>query len=113
MNDESAPSSALGSPVLAKIRTEVPEFEESFQRELVAEGPEMGAFQGMSAFAEWLAPRLNVSGDHVVERAFRVVEELTSTDLPMSRPLVTEFVEALSDNPRAVALMGPETLRRG
>jgi hypothetical protein len=92
----------------------VPEFDEPFQRELDAEGPAMGAFQAMSVFAGWLADRIETSPeDSDVQRAFRVVEEVASSDYPMGRSLVTEFVEALRDNPRAVALMGSETLRVG
>ncbi|MEQ4208857.1 hypothetical protein [Actinopolymorpha sp. B9G3] len=118
MTDETGPTSAIGSPVLAKIRSQVPEFEEPFQRELDAEGPEMGAFQGMSVFAGWLRARVEASpAEPDVQRAFRVVEEVASSDDPMGHPmgrlLVTEFVEALRDNPCAVALMGSETLRFG
>ncbi len=113
MIEESAPASAIGSPVLARIRGQVPEFELAFQMELEAEGLEMGAFQAMSVFADWLAKRLENSPEGTdVQRAFHVVEEIASTDdFPMGRSLVTEFVEALRDNPRAVRLMGPDTRR--
>ena len=112
MNDESDLASALGSPVLALVRSDVPEFEDSFQQELADEGPEMGAFQAMSAFAAWLSRRIVASpGDAAVERAFQVVDEVAASDLPMGRELVTEFVEALQDDRAAFALMGSETLR--
>jgi hypothetical protein len=115
MTDESAPASAAGSPVIAAIRSQVPEFEEAFQAELGAEGPDMGAFQAMSVFATWLRERIDQSSEGPdVQRAFRAVEEIASgdSDYPMGRALVTEFVEALTDHARAVRLMGPETLRR-
>jgi hypothetical protein len=112
MTDESGLASAIGSPVVTTLRSQVPEFEGTFQRELDAEGQEMGAFQAMSVFAGWLADRIEESPeDPDVQRAFRVVEEVASGDYPMGRSLVTEFVEALQDNPRAVGLMGSETRR--
>ena len=114
MTNEPAPASAIGSPVLATIRSQMPEFEETFQRELDAEGAEMGAFQAMSVFAGWVAERVEASAEEPdVQRAFRVVEEVVSSDYPMRRELVTEFVEALRGNQRAVAMMGSETLRFG
>jgi hypothetical protein len=115
MTDESATASAVGSPVVAAVRSQVPEFEEAFQAELDAEGPEMGAFQAMSVFATWLRERIDQSSEGPdVHRAFRVVEEIASNEsgYPMGRALVTEFVEALTDHARAVPLKGPETLRR-
>ena len=75
MTDNAAPASALGSPVIVAIRNRAPGFEEAFQAALEDEGPDMGAFQAMSVFADWLAGRI-----------------------------------ALRDNPRAIQLMGPETL---
>ena len=113
MSDEAPPASAIGSPTVEAIRNQVPEFEEAFRREFEAEGPEMGAFQAMGVFADWLEGRIEQSpGSPDVRRAFRVVEEIASSNhYPMGRSLVTEFVEALRNNPRAVPLMGPETLR--
>jgi hypothetical protein len=113
MTDDSAPASAIGSPVIARIRSQVPEYDEPFLRELDAEGNEMGAFQAMGIFAEWLAERLQASPDEpAVQRAFLVVEEIASSrDYPMGRALVAEFVEAVQGIPSAVALMGSETLR--
>lgn len=114
MTDETAPATAMGSPVIVTIRNQVPEFEEVFRQELDVEGPEMGAFQAISVFADWLEDRIQRSPESPdVRRAFRVVEEVASGSFPMGGPLVTEFVEALRDNPRAVSLMGPETLRVG
>ena len=113
MTDESAPESAVGSPVVTAIRSQVPEFEEVFVRELGAESGEMGAFQAMSVFAEWLGERIEQSpaGPDVL-RAFQTVEGIaSSSDYPLVRALVAEFVEVLWANPRAVPLMGPATLR--
>ncbi len=83
-----------------------------FLRELDAESGEMGAFQAMSVFAEWLGYRIEQSPDSLeVLRAFQTVEGIASSnDYPLGRELVTEFVEVLRDNPRAISLMGPETL---
>lgn len=73
----------------------------------------MGAFQAISVFAEWVAGRLEASPEGAdVRRSFCVVEEVASSNYPLARSLVTEFVEALQEDSRAVALMGPETLRR-
>jgi hypothetical protein len=77
MTDDPALASATGSPVIATIRSQVPEFEAPFQRELDTDGNEVGAFQAMSTFAEWLAERLQASPDDpAVQRAFLVVEEI-------------------------------------
>lgn len=114
MADESTPATAIGSPVVAAIRSQIPEFEEAFQTELDAEGHEMGAFQAVGLFATWLRECLDQPSEATtVRRAFRVVEEIAANDrdYPMGRELVTEFVEVVADHARAVPLMGPETLR--
>lgn len=106
-------ASAVGSPVVAAIRSRVPEFDGAFLRALAAEEGEMGAFQAMSLLAEWVADRIERS-PHSLDAlpAFAVVEEIaSSSEYPMGRALVTEFVEALADSPRAIALMGAETVR--
>jgi hypothetical protein len=99
MTNEPALASAIGSPVLAVIRSQVPEFEETFQRELDAEGPEMGAFQAMSEFARWLEDRMEAAspGEADVQRAFRVVEEVASSNYVLGRALVTEFVRSYEE----------------
>jgi len=113
MTNDASPASAVGAPVVKTIRERVPEFEQAFQEALNDEGPDMGAFQAMSVFAGWLAERIEASPENSVEQqAFAVIEEVASSaDYPMGRSLVTEFVGALRDNPRAVALMGPATVR--
>lgn len=113
-NESAGPASAVGSPVIAAIRSQVPEFDEAFLRALETDEGQMGAFQAMSVFAEWVEDRLEHSPQSPeVLRAFTAVEEIaSSSQYPMGRALVTEFVEALTNHPRAVLLMGPETLRQ-
>jgi len=99
---------ALRSPVVSKIREEIPEFEESFQTALADEGGAMGSFQAMSTFAAWLMQRLQVGpGAPEVDRSFAVVERIaSSTEYPMGRALVTEFVEAIGASSEAIARLG-------
>ena len=100
---------ALRSPVVSKIREEIPEYEDSFQRALADEDGEMGSFQAMSTFAAWLIQRLQVGTEAPeVERSFAVVERIASSaEYPMGRALVTEFVEAMGDSPEAIRRLGP------
>lgn len=100
---------ALRSPVVAKIREVVPEFEEGFQSALADEDGEMGSFQAISTFAAWLIQRLQVGpGGPEIERSFAVVERIASSaEFPMGRALVTEFVEAISHSSKAIGLLGP------
>lgn len=103
-------ASAIGSPVVTLLRTQVPAFEATFQRLLIEEENEMGAFQAVSVFADWLANRLGESPEAVeVRRGFQVIEDVAGSDYPLGRELVREFVEALADDPEAVNRMGPET----
>jgi hypothetical protein len=114
MTDEPADrASAVASPVVAAIRSRVPDFDAAFLRALDDEEGEMGAFQAMSVLAEWVEDRIQHSPQSLdALPAFAAVEEIaSSSEYPMGRALVTEFVEALGDSPRAIALMGAETLR--
>ena len=106
-------ASAVNSPVIVAIRSRVPEFDGAFLRALDDEEDEMGAFQAMSVLAEWVEDRIEHSPQSLdALPAFAAVEEIaSSSEYPMGRELVTEFVEALADSPRAIALMGPETVR--
>ncbi|CAM3776594.1 hypothetical protein NOMA109596_10320 [Nocardioides marinus] len=113
MAENSDVTSAVGSPVVAMLRTQVPAFEATFQVHLVEEENELGAFQAVSVFAAWLANRLTESPEAAdVRRGFRVVEDVAVGDYPLGHELVTEFVEALADYPQAVERMGPETRLR-
>jgi hypothetical protein len=100
---------ALRSPVVSKIREEIPEFEDSFQTALVDEDGEMGSFQAMSTFGAWLTRCLQVDpGAPEVQRSFSVVEQIASSaEYPMGRALVTEFVEAIGDSSEAIGRLGP------
>jgi len=100
---------ALRSPVVSKIRDEIPEFEGNFQTALADEDGEMGSFQAMSTFAAWLIQRVHVSPEAPeVERSFAVVEQIASSpEYPMGRALVTEFVEAIGDSSQAIGHLGP------
>lgn len=100
---------ALRSPVIMRIREEVPEFESTFQSALLDEDGEMGSFQAMSTFATWLVDRLQTDPRAPeIERSFAAVEYVASSAaFPMGRALVTEFVEAVGDHADAIGRLGP------
>lgn len=100
------------NPVIARIREAVPEFEDSFQEALRDEDGELGPFQAMSLFAQWVVERVHRTGpDEVTRRAFQAVEEL-SADRRLDDEVVTEFIEALWNDSDATQLMGTKTRER-
>ncbi len=109
--DPSMPSHALGSPVIQKIRNEVPEFEETFQASLLDEDGEMGSMQAMSTFASWVLARQAADPQAPeVGRSYAVIEDFTASNT--GRELVAEFVEVIISHPDAVGRLGSATRSR-
>lgn len=101
---------ALRSAEISLIRHAVPEFEPRFQLELREEEGELGSFQAMSVFAEWVLERLDVApGAPDTFRAFAAVEAIAVSSFPLGRPLAAEFVEAVWSRPGAVLRLGEAT----
>jgi hypothetical protein len=99
-------SHALGSPVIQAIRREVPEFEATFQAELLAEEGDMESFQAMSTFASWVLARQATDPQAVeVKRAFAVVEDLVASN--QGGELIVEFIEVIIGHENAVSCLGP------
>lgn len=106
---------AKDDPCINLLRDAVPEFEPTFQREAADEGDALGSFQAMSAFAGWVAERVEARDMAVVARALTAVENLAasdSADLQLAAPLVTEFVEAVQGREVVLALLQPATRSR-
>lgn len=99
---------ATSSPEISQIRKSVPEFEDSFKLLIEEEEGEVESFEAMSWFASWLLERLHADPmAEEVERAFAAVERLaTEAEFQLSTPLVTEFVEAVSNDSQAVLRLG-------
>jgi len=71
---------------------------------------EIGSFQAMSIFAEWVLDRLEVAPDAAdTLRPFAAVEEVAASSSPLGRPLVTGFVDAVWSRADAVGGMGEST----
>ncbi|MGW5239250.1 hypothetical protein ACWEOW_09995 [Monashia sp. NPDC004114] len=110
-HDESLAST---SPEILKVRQDVPEFEAAFRALLLDEGGELGVFQAMSAFADWLGNRHATDPrDPVVDRAAAALEKIRTTKgFRLGPALVAEFVEAAMErHPELLSQLGPETLR--
>lgn len=105
---------AVGSPEVGLVRREVPEFEPVFQEVLVEEEGELGAFQALSVFADWVCVRLeNGDDEDAVRRAFDAVERLFADEgFPLGDALAAEFIEVVWANPQAVERMGARTRER-
>lgn len=99
---------------ISKIREAVPEFEDAFQEELREEDFELGAFQTMSLFAEWVGERIQARGpDDMTTRAFQAVEDLiVDRHIELGDALAAQFIEVLWDDRDALELMGPRTRER-
>lgn len=102
---------AIRSPVISKIREEVPEFEDTFQATLLEEEGELGSFEAMSTFAAWVLDTLRTNRHApAIERSFSIIEHVAGAGTyPMGQALVTEFVEAIGVQPDAISLLGPSS----
>ena len=105
---------ASGSAEVRLLRHSVPEFEPTFQEELLVEGGDLGAFQAVSVFAGWVRDCLDCdTDDDAVKRAFDAVERLIrDNEFPLGDALAAEFIEGVWDHPQAPARMGAATRAR-
>ncbi len=96
------------------LRAAMPEFEREYVAASEEADGELGPFEAMSRYAAWCLSALRDSEPDVASRAFAAIEQLAASDavsLQLARPLTTEFVEALWQQPDALAAMGQATRR--
>jgi hypothetical protein len=102
---------ALGAEI---ILAAVPEFEPAYRELLSEEDGDIGSFQFMSWFAEWVLARPQ-SGQEcgAIERAFEVIERfIVDSSIRLGDALAAEFIEATWRDSTALSAMGPNTRAR-
>jgi len=102
---------AARSPEIAEVRRRVPEFEPVVIELLRTEGPDLGDYEVMSAFARWVLDMREAGQAEVVERSADAVETLATAErgFLQGHSLAVEFAEAVRQRTDDVTWMHPTT----